>query len=382
MRRELDNERVGTGIGTKGHLRRCLRNVQIVGTCGLLNSHFIQLHSTFTRLHHTYVQLRTLLKPFILLTVALIHTKLALVMLYKACLLLNNRLSVLAFIVFLIINSHMFSPLASTLAGFARFHRFSVSKKHVLSLVGRPRVGKAGRTPRSNGVVFRGISFNCRRGRILRKVSIVLSQGSLATLINPSKDKGDAMVGLYTHFCSPAGKHVLFNKMPMQRVRPRGLVDHVSVIFRSICLFRSDVHGGVQFNGDSTASRRVMTTTGGTYYRSFVVRLPRNCSAVIKRKNYALSNNRGRQLSVTHTVLGSTRVILLSRTATSLSPRGRMRVRGTVSALVGKQAIVIVTRHLGAVVKTSRVIILSSKGIRRRNARSRLVYQSNLCQGL
>lgn len=371
-----------TGVGTKGHLRRCLRNVHIVGTCGLLNSHFIHLHSTFTRLHHTYVHRRTVLKPFILLDVALIQTKLALVILYKACLLLKNRLSLLIFILFLIINSHIFSPLASTLAGFTRFHCFSVTKKHVLALVGRPRVRNRQRTPTANSVQFRRISFTCRSGGILRSISVTFPEGALATLINPSKDKGDAIVGLYTQFCSPRRKHILFSNIPVGSVRPRDLVDHVSVIFRSICLFRSAVHSGVHFKGPNTASRRVVTTTRGTYYRSFVVHLPRKCSAVINRNNYALSNNRGRHVSVTHTVLGSTPVVLLSRTATSLSPRGRIRIRGTVSALVGKHAIVIVTRGLGAVVGTSQVIILRSKQMGRRNARSRLVQRRKLCTHL
>lgn len=151
-------------------------------------------------------------------------------------------------------------------------------------------------------------------------------------------------------------------------------------MFRGICLFRSAIRGGVQFNEPSTDRSRVVTITGGTYYRSFVVTLPSNCRAAVNRKNSDLSNKRGRQVSVTETVLGSTPVIVLSRTATDISPRGRRRLRGTVQRLAGNGAVLVVTRHLSAIHATSRVVILRGNEVIRHKGRRRLVHRSNLCE--
>lgn len=78
-------------------------------------------------------------------------------------------------------------------------------------------------------------------------------------------------------------------------------------------------------------------------------------------------------MSVTHTFLGGTPVVLLSRTATSLSMRGRALVRATLSELVGDGAILIVTREVEAIRGTSGVVMLSGNAITRTNGPGRLV---------
>lgn len=163
--------------------------------------------------------------------------------------------------------------------------------------------------------------------------------------------------------------------MPLSR-----LVSRVDVMFRHICLFRSAVCGGVDVKGPSTARRRICRTTEGTHYCSFVVTLPRKFGAIINRNNTALSKNRGRHVSVTHYVLGSTPVIVLSRTATDISASGRDCVRRTVSRLIGKGALLMVTRHLGAVRATSRVLIVSGNRVTRRKGRRRLLGRPNVCR--
>lgn len=173
---------------------------------------------------------------------------------------------------------------------------------------------------------------------------------------------------------------VVVENVSVQGIPLTRLVRRVDVMFRQICLFRSAVCGGVDVNGPSTARRRICTTTGGTHYCSFVVTLPSKFRAMINRNNTALSNNRGRHVSVTHYVLGSTPVVVLSRTATDMSASGRDCVRRTVSRLMGNGAVLMVTRHLGAVRGTSRVLIVSGNRVTRRNARRRLLGRPNVCR--
>lgn len=149
------------------------------------------------------------------------------------------------------------------------------------------------------------------------------------------------------------------------------------MIFRSILLFGTSIVSGVGVKGGSTARRRIGTMTHLTHYSRFVTQLPGNCSALVNRGKRSLSKNRHRHVSVTHTLLGSTPIVLLSRTATDLSMRGRALVRTNVSRLVGGGAIIVVTRHVHAITGTRRVIILGSKAITRRKTPSRLLTQGN-----
>lgn len=172
---------------------------------------------------------------------------------------------------------------------------------------------------------------------------------------------------------------VAVNNMSIHSVTRSSLVHRIDFIFRSVFLFGRDVLSGVHVNGPSTDRRRIVTTTGTTRYRRFVSGLPNKCRAIINSGNVRLSNNRHRQVTVTQTVVGGSPVVILSRTATFDSPRGRCLVRGTFRGLVRNGAIVVVTRHLSAVHGTSGVVIVRGKRLVRRKGRSRLISTNKHC---
>lgn len=75
-------------------------------------------------------------------------------------------------------------------------------------------------------------------------------------------------------------------------------------------------------------------------------------------------------------------VLVLSRTASSVSAEARVGVRRTFTGLVRKEAAFVITRHLSAVHRTSIVLMVGSKGVVRRKGRRMLVGGRNFCRRL
>lgn len=199
------------------------------------------------------------------------------------------------------------------------------------------------------------------------------------TLINRSKSKGDALISLLPHFCSISGKDVAVSKASIHSTALCSLHDLVKGIGRRTVLFGSAFFGGVSFKIRKTALRRIRRTTHVTGTRSFVVTDRSKCSAGVNSHNNGLSNKRHRHVDVTHTVLGGPPVLVLSRTASTLSARSRHLIRRTLRGLVHGHAAVIVTRQLSAVHGTSRVYIVRRKRVIRHKQRRRLVTLSKCC---
>lgn len=103
---------------------------------------------------------------------------------------------------------------------------------------------------------------------------------------------------------------------------------------------------------------------------------------MVDRSNNGLDRKRGRLLYVTETVLAGPSVLVLSRTASSVSALARVHIRGTFTGVVGNGADFIITRELSAVGRDSIVLIVGSNGVVRRNARRRLLTGSKFCGGL
>lgn len=229
-------------------------------------------------------------------------------------------------------------------------------------------------------VRFGSLSFDCSNGhRILGRIGLVIPGKRAVTLINRSNSNGSALISLLPHCRSIRLNRVAVSNIGVGGFHVRSLHTLVKGIGRRTVLFGSAFFGGVTFNIRGTAVRRIIRTTGVTGTRSFVVRARLNCRAGVNSHNNGLSNKRHRHVDVTHTVLGGPPVLVLSRTASTLSARDRQLIRRTLRQLVGAHAAVTVTRHLSAVGGTSRVYMLCRNRVIRHNGRRRLLRGGNCC---
>lgn len=217
---------------------------------------------------------------------------------------------------------------------------------------------------------------------MLGSVGLIVPGKGAVTLIKRDNDKGDAVLSLVPHCCSMRRNRILVSNVGIGSLTMRSLHRLVNGMGRRTVLFGTDFGSGVHFNGASTASRSVTGTTGVTGTCRFVAGSRRNFSAKVNSHNNELSKNRHRHIDVTHTVLGGPPVLVLSRTASTLSARDRHLIRSTLRGLVGAHAAITMTRQLDAVGRTSRVYMLRRNEVIRHNARRRLVAGSKCCGGL
>lgn len=238
-----------------------------------------------------------------------------------------------------------------------------------------------------NSVRLDRLDFACpsNAGPILSSIDVRIGRNRVLNVLKHAKDKGSSLTSLLLEICSYRGNVVLLSKHPVASCPLTILRHSVSCIPRRGFLFSSALRRGVTFNlrSEVTSGPTVLSTmgrtTGSTYVRSGVVNFPSRCGAVIKRHKIALSKNRGRQDSVTETLLGSSTVLVLSSSLSTISASARRRVlRGLVRA-ERNGAAVIVTREVSALRGTSRITILSSKGLARCNAPRRLLRLNNFC---
>lgn len=276
--------------------------------------------------------------------------------------------------------TRIFTHHCTSVLHFRRFVRRPI-KGSTIGLVSRPRDLPHCRF--ANGIRFSRIDFNCSsRGPMLRGVSLLVRPYRAITLIKHSNSNGSALIGLLFHCFSPGDKQVLVSKSSVQQLSIANCHRQLTVIRRRMSIFGNALLSGLACNGPRTAVTRIGRTYHVTHISRFVRHLPRNCCAVINRHKIQLSNNRQRQLNVTHTLLIGPSILIFSRTASDLSCRSRHSVRLTVQSVLNAHAAVVVTRHLDAIQRTSGVIILRTNHVTRINARSRLLTRNNVCRHL
>lgn len=173
-------------LGTGGTRRTCLGNLRG-------GVHTIRRHSVLGRFNLTI---------FIISTSLILGLNVTAITLIKIILLVRKDLSILAFFVFLLMMSHLCSPLRNTLRGLTTIVDAQAGVTHVGRVLSRPvRRNDSELSGRKCSVIFSRIKFTCGAKRaMLGSISFATGRKRIATLINPSNNKGAAMSQLTTEF--------------------------------------------------------------------------------------------------------------------------------------------------------------------------------------
>lgn len=122
--------------------------------------------------------------------------------LINSLLLMGNRLSMLAFFMFLLLISHLCSPVRTTLVGLTTVVDAGAGITEVGRVLSRSvRSNSAGLAGDNCSVRFSGIGFSCGSSiGILTNMSFATGRNRVATLMNPSNNNGAAVSELTTEF--------------------------------------------------------------------------------------------------------------------------------------------------------------------------------------
>lgn len=216
------------------------------------------------------------------------------------------------------------------------------------------------------GVVSLGsVAIGCNSGMVLSGLGLSVGGGRFVALLNPSNYNGAAALHYLTNFIRPGKNSVIFRNGMVGSVPPRG--HGMGAVFRHCTLFsRVGIFRGITFNprvrgvdGDRVhgAITRVLRLIGLGNFRG--------------QRVDDLSNNRRREITVTHTLTGEPRILLLSRPLNTLSLGLHGSVRGRLGTVRGhlNVAFVCIARSRRRTLSVdSHIIIVSGNGVRRVNA--------------
>lgn len=238
-----------------------------------------------------------------------------------------------------------------------------------------------------------GVRGEFNGASILGNVSFGVRRKRMISIVNSSKDNGAALLHYVAKLRSTSRKEVSMNKeMAFSDRHGRGLSErrghrgrlYAKLIFRSFGLFpRCAILHGMALTGRLLMGRRY--GGGGLSHRSGgggLTTVDARTVGVVRDMNlesgargcpYRLSNNRRRQITVTHTLVLSPRLLYFSRPADTLSPRVANRILGIVEGLTRSNgAVLVIARRVkfthrisGGIVCVRRNIVTRRKAPRR-----------------
>lgn len=209
--------------------------------------------------------------------------------------------------------------------------------------------------------------------RILGSISLAVGGNRIIAVVNSSNSKGSALLHYVGLLRRPANKTVLFRNGSVMGsgVGVRSVHGGTYVIFRRFGLFT----GVAILRGVACTPHMIGNLSGRRTGRGTVGLLTGiGLSSGTGRCPDHLDNNRGRHMTVTHTLTVRPGMLLLSRPASTLSPRVIGRMLSIVGRLTGANvAVILIARRVnftGSI--SSAICFVSNNCLVRDNAPSRI----------
>lgn len=214
-------------------------------------------------------------------------------------------------------------------------------------------------------VRLRGVAGDFNGLRILQNVSLRVRGKRVIDVMNPDKTNGAALLRVVNALSVPSNNSIIVSNAQIGHVE-RGRLStfhghRVNFIFR----FRRLLPRFATLRGmvvPTFVTKEKRRRTGRTTARVLrFVKLTRQTS----RGPGRLSKNRGRHITITHTLVGRPTIILTSRPSNDLSARGGRRLRRLFFSLHGhfKRAFIVMARSRKLTRLASQAVRLVSKRV-------------------
>jgi subfamily B ATP-binding cassette protein MsbA len=291
-----------------------------------------------------------------------------LVLWYGVRLVLADRLSAGALLVFIIYLDKMYKPmkdlskmsdtLTKAAVGFDRIGEILSVERQVRDLPGaRP-------APRFHGrVEFSHVQFAYAPGqKVLDDVSFVVEPGQRAALVGPTGTGKSTLIGLIPRMYDPRGGRISVDGHDVRTYTLESLRRQVSFVLQEAVLFHTSVASNIGYGKPGATREQIVRAAKLANAHEFIMRMPKGYDTEIGERGETLSGGQRQRIAIARAIVRDTPILLLDEPSAALDPESEAQIfEGLSRLMVGRTSITIA--HRLATVRNADVIFVLNDGV-------------------
>ena len=376
--RKLSGRQIQAKINAGNRLEEYLQGIRVMKAYNLIGDRFVRLRDAFAELRRACIRQEALLGPFVLLSITLVRAGLTMMVLCGTYLLLGGQLSILVFVLFLVVGSHVFDPLTSALTNFTEFRYFSIAGGRILSLMNEPEMEGERQSPAAGDIRFEHVSFAYQDKEVLHDINITLPKNSLTALVGPSGSGKSTVMKLCARFYDPQKGCIFFNGVPMNEINPESLMSHISMVFQDVYLFQDTIRNNIRFGKTDATEEEIIAAAKKACCHDFIMQLPKGYDTLVGEGGCTLSGGEKQRISIARAMLKDAQIILLDEATASLDPENEVEVQKAIDALIKGHTVIAIAHKLKTIKGADQIIVLDNGQIKEKGTHETLMQAEGL----
>jgi subfamily B ATP-binding cassette protein MsbA len=291
-----------------------------------------------------------------------------LVLWYGVRLVIADRLTAGALLVFVLYLGKMYKPMKDLSKMSDTLSKAAVSFDRIgeiLAIESQVREAPDARpAPAFNGrIEFAHVAFGYTPDRlVLKDVTLVVEPGQRAALVGLTGSGKSTLIGLIPRMYDALGGEITIDGVDIRRYTLDSLHRQVSFVLQDTVLFRGSVAHNIAYGKPNATRDEIVLAAKLANADEFIMRMPNGYDSMIGERGDTLSGGQRQRIAIARAIIRNSPILLLDEPTASLDAESEALIfEGLARLLAGKTSITIA--HRLATVRRADVIFVLNEGV-------------------
>ena len=377
-------------------LQQMIDNVKVLKSSDKKTSYVQKLKNDITETTGAALKAEASMGALMFGMAALVRFGFPLVISYGAYLLLQGRIELLTYVVFLLVACRIFDPLTTVFMLLAEFFYTLIAVERKQAIVNYPKQTGSeifkpdGYDIRYDNVSFSynepsgGVSAECKGDAAgagedtVSGIDFTAKQGEITALVGHSGCGKSTIARLAARFWDASSGTVSIGGVDVSAVDPETLLASFSIVFQDVVLFNDTVYNNILIGNRNATKEQVLAAAKAAQCDSFIERLPQGYDTEIGENGYTLSGGERQRLSIARALLKDAPIILFDEATAALDPENETLIQHAIGTLIKGKTVIVIAHRLRTVENADKIIVLNKGMIAETGTHSELMEKNGI----
>ena len=208
-------------------------------------------------------------------------------------------------------------------------------------------------------VAFQNVRFAYGEKDVLHNISFTLPQHTMAALVGPSGGGKSTVANLLARFWDVGSGKVLVRGKDVRDVRLADLMDHISMVFQRVYLFRDTIYNNIAMGRPDATREEVMEAAKKARCYDFIMALPNGFDTVIGEGGESLSGGERQRISIARCILKDAPIIILDEATASVDADNESCIQQAISELCKGKTLLVIAHRLNTIRNADQILVIA-----------------------
>ncbi len=359
-------------------IQECLENVKDIKANHRSAAHLAIMDDHFDDYEKASIKTEFITGTFVSLSQMILKVGIATTMIVGVTLLVSGDISLFTFLLFLMIASRIYDPLAGALVNLAGvfISLKSVDRMKEFENTG-VQTGKESMSPKGYDIVFDNVTFSYDTSEtVLNGVNFTAKQGEVTALVGPSGGGKSTAMKLAARFWDIGSGTITMGGEDVNTIDPETLLKEISIVFQDVTLFNNTVMENIRIGKKSATDDEVIEAAKNAMCHGFIMDMPHGYNTLIGENGSKLSGGERQRLSIARALLKDAPVVLLDEATSSLDIQNESDVQKAISKLTTNKTVIVIAHRMRTIAGANKIVLLKEGKVLVQGTHNELLQQS------